>query len=187
MAVNDDSVVLKGGKGPWADQDENNGPNERILVEDCVYGFCHSGITCGSESVHNKNVLVRRLKVDNIMQLIHFKLRPDTPQLYEYIQIEEVTGSILGNFLNINPWTQFFDLKGRTDKPISKAQYVTVKNCDCSCDVFFNVNKSKDYLLTDFTLQNLKIKTNNKGSDYGVIDNLTVDGMQIEEVKNEND
>ena len=27
MAVNDDAVALKGGKGPWADKDENNGEN----------------------------------------------------------------------------------------------------------------------------------------------------------------
>ena len=63
MEVNDDSVVLKGGKGPWADEAPENGSNERILVEDCVYGFCHGCLTCGSESVHNKNILVRRIKV----------------------------------------------------------------------------------------------------------------------------
>ena len=111
MEVNDDSVVLKGGKGPWADTDENNGANERILVEDCEYGFCHSALTCGSESVHNKNVLVRLIKVKDILQLIHFKLRPDTPSRYEYITVEKVEGNILGSFININPWTQFLTLK----------------------------------------------------------------------------
>lgn len=39
--VNDDSIVLKGGKGPWADTAPENGINERVLVEDCIYGFCH--------------------------------------------------------------------------------------------------------------------------------------------------
>ena len=47
LEVNDDSVVLKGGKGPWADTAPENGVNERILVEDCVYGFCHGCLTCG--------------------------------------------------------------------------------------------------------------------------------------------
>ena len=32
MEVNDDSVVLKGGKGPWADQEPENGINERIII-----------------------------------------------------------------------------------------------------------------------------------------------------------
>lgn len=41
LEVNDDSIVLKGGKGPWADTAPENGINERVLVEDCIYGFCH--------------------------------------------------------------------------------------------------------------------------------------------------
>lgn len=56
LEVNDDSVVLKGGKGPWADQMEENGSNERILVEDCTYGFCHGCLTCGSH--HNEKLQV---------------------------------------------------------------------------------------------------------------------------------
>ena len=184
MAVNDDSVVLKGGKGPWADTDENNGANERILVEDCRYGFCHSGLTCGSESVHNRNVLVRRLYVDNIAQLLHFKLRPDTPQHYEYIRIKDVEGSILGSFININPWTQFFDLKGRTDKPVSKVENVTIENCNCECDSFFNVQKDeKQYTLKKFILDNLKIRTRNVCSEYDVVDDITVNNVVIEKLQ----
>ena len=58
--VNDDAVVLKGGKGPWADTLPENGANERILIEDCSYGFCHGCLTFGSECVHSRNVLLRR-------------------------------------------------------------------------------------------------------------------------------
>ncbi|MCD8293167.1 MAG: glycosyl hydrolase family 28 protein, partial [Prevotellaceae bacterium] len=50
MSVNDDAIALKGGKGPWADEAEDNGANERVIIEDCTYGFCHSALTCGSES-----------------------------------------------------------------------------------------------------------------------------------------
>ncbi len=181
MEVNDDSVALKGGKGPWADTQEENGANERILIEDCTYGFCHSGLTCGSESVHNKNVLVRRIKVRDIMQLIHFKLRPDTPQHYEYITVEGVEGSITGSFINVNPWTQFFDLKGRTDKPLSSVENIKIKDCDCSCGYFFNVTKDdSQYLLRDFYLENLKIVTGNTGSDYNVVRNVRVKNVDVE-------
>ena len=31
------------------------------------------------------------------------------------------------NFININPWTQFFDLKDRKDIPLSYADHVTMK------------------------------------------------------------
>lgn len=87
LEVNDDSVVLKGGKGPWADTAPENGSNERIIVEDCVYGFCHGCLTCGSESVHNKNIIVRRIKVLAGSNLLWLKMRPDTPQHYEYITV----------------------------------------------------------------------------------------------------
>ena len=184
MQVNDDSVVLKGGKGPWADTDEGNGINERILVEDCRYGFCHSGLTCGSESVHNRNVLVRRIQVDGIWQLIHFKLRPDTPQRYEYITVEDVQGSVTGSFININPWTQFFDLKGRTDKPISAVDHISIQNCRCSCEYFFNVSRDEQqYTLTNFSLQNLDIQTLNKGRDYNVVNGISVDNVKVEVIK----
>ena len=32
MSVNDDAVALKGGKGPWADKDPNNGGNYNIII-----------------------------------------------------------------------------------------------------------------------------------------------------------
>ena len=180
MEVNDDSVVLKGGKGPWADEQAENGANERILIEDCTYGFCHSGLTCGSESVHNRNILVRRIRVENIMQLLHLKLRPDTPQHYEYITIEDVEGSIEGNFINVNPWTQFFDLKGRTDKPVSKVERVTIRNCKCTCDCFFNVYKDeKQYTMSAFNLENLQICAKEQGNTYDVIDDIMVENVNV--------
>lgn len=182
MEVNDDSVVLKGGKGPWADEDARNGANERILVEDCRYGFCHSGLTCGSESVHNRNILVRRLKVDGIWQLLHFKLRPDTPQRYEYIKVEDVEGTITGNFLNVSPWTQFFDLKGRTDKPISVAEHIEIENCRCECGQFFNVIRDDtQYRLRKFALKNIRVKAMDKRNFFDAVDELTLDGVVMEE------
>ena len=183
MAVNDDGVVLKGGKGPWADQSEDNGANERILVEDCNYGFCHSAITCGSESIHDKNVIVRRLNLCKTWQLVHLKLRPDTPQNYEYITISDANGEITGSFINVNPWTQFFDLKGREDKPISKVSKITVENCNCTCESFFNVSKSEDYILSDFTLKNLDIKTKTEYNGYFAVNNLVTENLKVKLVK----
>lgn len=103
LEVNDDSVVLKGGKGPWADKLSENGSNERILIEDCTYGFCHGCLTCGSESVHNKNIILRRINIKEGKNLLWLKMRPDTPQHYEYISVEDINGKI-DSFININPW-----------------------------------------------------------------------------------
>lgn len=80
--VNDDAVALKGGKGPFADSDQDNGTNERIIIEDCTFEFCHGCLTCGSESIHNKNIIMRHIKVDSGYNLLWLKMRPDTPQHY---------------------------------------------------------------------------------------------------------
>ncbi|HBO30225.1 MAG TPA: exopolygalacturonase, partial [Leeuwenhoekiella sp.] len=114
MAVNDDAVALKGGKGPHADEDPNNGENRNIIIEDNTYGFCHSALTCGSESIHNYNIIFRRSTVDTAHRIFWLKMRPDTPQHYEYITIEDIKGSVRSMVL-IKPWTQFFNLKGEKD------------------------------------------------------------------------
>lgn len=184
MEVNDDSVVLKGGKGPWADTAEENGANERILVEDCEYGFCHACFTCGSESVHDKNVIVRRLKVNAGYTLLCLKMRPDTPQHYEYITIEDVEGKML-NFMNINPWTQFFDLKGREDIPLTYADHITLRNCKCECHNYFNVQKKDDqYILSDFVLENVEIKAKKMAYVEDVIRNIAMENVVVEMVEN---
>ena len=52
MSVCDDAVVLKGGKGTWADTMPDNGPCSNIMVTDCTYGKVHGCLTLGSESIH---------------------------------------------------------------------------------------------------------------------------------------
>lgn len=186
MSVNDDAIALKGGKGPWADQDKvNNGSNLNIIIEDCVWGFCHSALTCGSESIHNRNILVRRCRVEHAQRLLWLKMRPDTPQNYEYIQLEDITGSAI-NFLFAQPWTQFFDLKDRKDVPYSYSSHVTMRNIQLDCDVLFAVKKDEtQYKLSDFLFENLKITARKSGEickDYIYnlqIRNVTVNGVHL--------
>ena len=182
MEVNDDAVVLKGGKGPWADTAPENGSNERILIEDCTYGFCHGCLTCGSESIHNRNIILRRIKVSSGSNLLWLKLRPDTPQHYEYITVENVNGSIK-NFININPWTQFYDLKGRQDKPLSVAEHIVMRNCSCHCYKYFHVTPNEEqYRLSDFTFENLNIIAQQNNFSPDSIQNVTVNNVCVEVV-----
>ncbi|MDO5422280.1 MAG: glycosyl hydrolase family 28 protein [Eubacteriales bacterium] len=179
LEVNDDSVVLKGGRGPWADQLPENGMNERVIVEDCTYGFCHGCLTCGSDAFGAKNIILRRAKIHGAGNLLWLKMRPDTPQHYEYILVEDIEGEIC-HFIDINPWTQFFDLKGRKDVPLSYADHVTMQNCDCECEIFFNVKDKKDeYRLSDFKFQNLNIRAKDKGFSMKAIERATVEGVVV--------
>lgn len=177
MSVNDDAVALKGGKGPYADKDPDNGANRNILIEDCTYGFCHSALTCGSEAIHCRNIVLRNCHIDNANRLLWLKMRPDTPQNYEYIRVEGITGNAK-SFLYIKPWTQFFDLKGRKDIPLSYGSHVTMQDIDFECDVFFNVEASDQYLLSDFLFKNLRIFVHdNAACDTSIIKNFTFDNV----------
>lgn len=179
--VNDDAISLKGGKGPFADKLPENGANERILIENCEFGFCHSCLTCGSESIHNRNIYMRNIKTNNPSNILWLKMRFDTPQLYEYITIENVKGTLY-EFLNINPWNQFFNLKGSSDKPLSYAENFVIRNCEFKCVNYFNVKESREnYRLSNFTLENLDIETENNLYQQGVIENLTLNNVLVKE------
>ena len=179
MAVNDDAIALKGGKGPYADQDPNNGANERIIIEDCEYGFCHGCLTCGSESIHNRNIILRRIKVGKATRLLWLKMRPDTPQQYEYITVEDITGDVT-HFLFVRPWTQFFDLQGRTDMPQSYGEHITMRRCQMRCQHFFSVERSDQYRLSHFTFENLDITAEHPEYDKTQIDQLVQRKVKVE-------
>lgn len=187
MSVNDDAVAIKGGKGPYADAfekdykdikipEENigNGANENIIIEDCEYGFCHGCLTLGSESVHSKNIILRRINISaQANNLLWLKMRPDTPQRYEYITVENITGPVK-NFILVAPWTQFYDLKGRKDKPMSYSDHITMRNCDVDCNVFFNAKQQEEvYHLSNFNFENITVYANDTTFNTKIVDGFT--------------
>jgi polygalacturonase len=178
MAVNDDAIALKGGKGPWADADSTNGENTNILIEDCNFGFCHSALTCGSESIHNKNILMRNCYVNDAKRLLWLKMRPDTPQKYEYITVEDITGQAT-SLIFVKPWTQFYDLKGRKDVPLSYSENITLRNIELKCDVFFDIDIGEYDRLSNFTFDNLKIEAKNSAYDKALIKGLTLSKVLV--------
>lgn len=193
MSVNDDAVALKGGKGPNADKDPNNGSNQNIIIEDCTYGFCHGALTFGSESVHDRNIILRRIKVNHAERLLWLKMRPDTPQNYEYVLVEDIEGSDIGNFIFIRPWTQFFDLKGQDISGTSFGRNITMRNIKLDCENFFNVGVASDKAaaqgyrarLSDFKFENINV-TAEKHLDIDTsiignfkLKNVTVNGKKI--------
>ncbi|MCX6236093.1 MAG: glycosyl hydrolase family 28 protein [Bacteroidia bacterium] len=178
MSVNDDAIALKGGKGPWADKDSTNGENTNIIIEDCEFGFCHSALTCGSESIHNKNIIMRNCHINEAMRLLWLKMRPDTPQKYEYITVENIKGQA-HSMVYVKPWTQFFDLKGRKDVPLSYSENITLKNIELDCEVFFDIAIGEYDRLSDFTFDNLKIKAKNADYNKGLIKGLTLSNVIV--------
>jgi acetyl esterase/lipase len=156
MSVNDDAIALKGGKGPFADRSEDNGDNRNIIIEDCTYGFCHSALTCGSESIRNRNIIFRRSVVNDARRILWLKMRPDTPQHYEHMLIENISGKA-GSMIYIKPWTQFFDLQGEPSIKRSLANHVTMRNINLQCDIVFDIDRSDQYQLSNFSFENITI------------------------------
>jgi len=178
MSVNDDAVVLKGGKGTWADKDPDNGPCENIIVEHCRYGKVHGCMTLGSESLHDKNIILRRCHIDESSRIIWLKMRPDTPQHYEHVTVSELTGTCK-SFLVVRPWTQFFKPGDRPDMPLSECNNITIKDIRMDCQNFFDVGKSDKYRLRDFTFQNIDVTDQKKAFDPELIENCVVKNVQI--------
>lgn len=178
MSVNDDAVVLKGGKGTWADQDPNNGPNHNIIIEDCHYGRVHGCLTLGSESLHDRNVILRRCTFTDANRVLWLKMRPDTPQHYEYVTIEDVSGDC-SSFLVVRPWTQFFKPGNRPDMPLSTCNNITIRNAKVKSKNFFDVGKSDKYKLTDFTFENCVVEDEKEAFDKTLIDNCVTKKLKI--------
>lgn len=179
MSVNDDAVVLKGGKGTWADQKPENGPNTRILVQNCRYGVVHGCLTIGSESLHSHNVILRDITFNKATRVLWLKMRPDTPQHYEYIRLERLKGNS-GSFLVIRPWTQFYAPGDREDMPLSQCNNITIKDVEVECSNFFDVGLSEKYALRDFTFERCQVKDKKHAFDASLIPGTTVKDVVIE-------
>jgi len=178
MNVNDDAVVLKGGKGTFADQAPENGPCYNILVENCHYGTVHGCMTLGSESVHDWNVIMRNCVADNTNNVLWLKMRPDTPQHYENVLVENFTGKCR-NCLLIKGWTQFYEKQDRPDMPTSQCHDITFRGIRMDCGNFFNVAKSNNFILKNFTFEDCDVKDGTPQFDGKLIEGTVVKNVKI--------
>lgn len=178
MSVNDDAVVLKGGKGTFADKDPDNGPNYNIIVRNCNYGKVHGCLTLGSESLYDRNIVMTGCTFQNADRVLWLKMRPDTPQHYEYIRVENVSGRC-GSFLVIRPWTQFFKPEHRDDMLLSRSNNVSFENIEVDCDKFFDVGLSDKYALSDFSFKNCTVTEKQPTFDKSLIENTIVTDIKL--------
>jgi alpha-L-rhamnosidase len=126
FSVGDDCIALKGTKGPFAMQDKDSPPVERIHILDCVFEAGGGIVTCGSEATIVRDVNVERC-ITRKPTVLRLKLRPDTPQQYENISLKDITMENGGAIFNIAPWSQYFDLKGQLP-PKSLVKNITITN-----------------------------------------------------------
>lgn len=190
ISNNDDGVCLKGGKGAFADdfaRFPGNGENHRILIEGLVAkAGCHTALTLGSESVRCDNVVFRNSTVDGASNLLHLKMRTDTPQLYTNILVDNVNGRVRNAFLQCKPWSQFADLEGRAPADVlSRADKVCMRNCKVDCKTFLAL-PAKDGTaakLGSFRFENLAITARDISRHEDVFEKVEFTGVTAENVK----
>lgn len=179
MNVNDDAVCLKGGKGTFVDKDSMNAPCRNILVEKCRFGQSNSGVTFGSESWDDSNVIMRNCEFNGTSTIVLFKMRPDTPQKYINVLIENITG-IARRGVVAEPWNQFYNLLKRDDMPRSGISNVTLRNINVTCtNKFYAIKPSDKYDLECFTFDNIKAQDTKGGFDTSFIKNCKVRNVSI--------
>jgi len=179
ISVNDDNIALKGSKGPLADQDKDSPPVEDILIEDCEFGDGNGMITCGSEATVIRNITVRNCRITGDATLLTLKLRPDTPQHYENILIENITlEGGMGRVLNIAPWTQFFDLKGHTP-PTRKVNNITLRKIRGEFHTLGTLRGNPGDTLSDITLEDVDLKLTDTVFSPGKVRNLVFKNVMV--------
>jgi alpha-L-rhamnosidase len=182
ISTHDDNIALKGSKGPRADQDQDSPPVENILIEDVECGDGNGLITCGSEATLIRKVTARRCTMSGGATLLTLKLRPDTPQHYEDITLEEITLKGTGRLLNVAPWTQFFDLQGQPP-PSRRVNRITLRNLRGTYGAFGTLRGNPGDVLADFTLENVDVTLDTaNGRDrlnLGRVENLAARDVRI--------
>ena len=150
----------------------------QVQDEDCEFGFCHAALTCGSEAIHNRNIVMRNCHVNEAMRVLWLKMRPDTPQKYEYITVENITGQA-HSLIYVKPWTQFYDLKGRKDVPLSYSEHISLKNIKMDCAVFYDIAITENDKLADFSFENMTIKADNATYDKSIVKGITFKNVVV--------
>ncbi len=194
ISNNDDDIALKGSKGPFADKDADSPPVENILIEDCEIGSGNGLLTCGSEATIVRNVTVRNCVINGNATMLTLKLRPDTPQHYSNITVENITLNGAGRLLNCAPWTQYFDLQGQPG-PARSIDNITIRNIKGSFGSFGTLRgnvanpqrNTQGDTLNGFTFENIDVKLPANGTVLSrgevsnlVFKNVVINGQPVE-------
>ncbi|MBO6121905.1 MAG: right-handed parallel beta-helix repeat-containing protein [Kiritimatiellae bacterium] len=159
ISVNDDGVVVKGGKGAWADdyaKFPGNGPTTDVLVENCTFRYpTHSALTLGSECPAATNVTMRGCTMDGCGNMINLKMRTDTPQHYANVLVENCRGTCTA-FFHVQSWSQYHDGKGRSAAELkSYADGVTLRNNVIEASRINDMKRNdKVFEITNLTFEN---------------------------------
>ncbi|MGC3991737.1 MAG: glycosyl hydrolase family 28 protein [Chthoniobacteraceae bacterium] len=182
--VNDDCICLKGSKGPDALADKASPPVEHIRVSDCTFERGNGVVTLGSEATTVRDVVVENCKVTGSIRVACLKLRGDTPQDYEDIHYRNLTLDGAGPIVDIQPWKQYYDLKGQ-QPPKSTVRNITLSGIKGKYGSFGIIRPNPgqttfgDIVLENFDVQLKKPDLVAKGVGTVKLTNVLVNGAAV--------
>ena len=178
ISVGDDDIALKGSKGPLAMGDTDSPAVENILVEDCEFGNGYGMLTCGSEATVVRHVMYRNCRITGRANLLCLKLRPDTPQDYEDITVENIQLAGAGRILVVGPWRQFFNLYGHP-APTQRVARVTIRNVSGTFRAFGSLLGNPGDTLEGITLEDVDVKLTDPHLTLGQTQNLVFKNVVV--------
>ena len=177
FSVGDDCIALKGSKGPLAMQDKDSPPVERIKILDCVFEEGGGIVTCGSEATLVRDVQIKRC-ITRGPTVIRLKLRPDTPQQYENISMEDITMENGGVVFKISPWTQYFDLKGQ-EPPTALVRNIKLSNIRGTATSLGEITGHAKATIKDILVKNVDIQLKSTDFKLGDVQNLRFKRVKV--------
>jgi polygalacturonase len=177
--VDDDGVCLKGSKGPFALDDKKSKPVEHIRIANCMFERSHGVLTLGSEATIIRDVIIEKSKVIGQIPLVRFKLRPDTPQLYEDIHFRDITLDSTGAMFEIRPWKQFFDLRGQPP-PNSIVRNITISNIKGTFGSFGEIQGNTGQTTIDgISIKNVDVQIKDEKLKVVGVKNLSMKNVKV--------
>jgi polygalacturonase len=181
ISVNDDNIVLKGDKGPFAMADKENPPVERIRIADCTFGLGNAGLTLGSEASVVRDVVMENCKLTGTERnwVLKLKLRLDTPQIYENITVRNIiVDNPSATLVSFEGWKQALDLQGQPP-PSQLVDRVTLANITGRLNDFGRIDGPEKSTVQNVTLENLDLKVNDAKVVIKKVKNLKLNNVKI--------
>lgn len=177
FSVGDDCIALKGSKGPLAMTDKDSPPVEGIQITDCLFEAGGGIVTCGSEATIVRNVRIKRC-ITRGPTVLRLKLRPDTPQLYEDLEMDDITMEKGGAVFKISPWTQYFDLKGQ-QPPTALVHNIKLSNIRGTGQSLGEITGHDKATIKDIILKNVDLQLNSTDFKVGNVQNLRFENVKV--------
>jgi alpha-L-rhamnosidase len=178
FSVGDDDIALKGSKGPFAMDDKDSPPVERIRIRDCTFEAGGGIVTCGSEATIVRDVEIERCTTKNKLPVIRLKLRPDTPQHYENIHARDITLEGEGPIFAVASWKQYFDLKGQPE-PKSIVRNISVTGVKGSYGSFGKINGNANSEISDILVKDADLTLKDPKFEAGDIKGLRFENVVV--------